>query len=165
MNEVERKIGIKNSAFFMWTIIGLFGYAGLVLSKSIPLGHMKNVLNLLSAISFGSGFGMVISEIRYRLVKNKTSVKSLPNEQTESPKPAQLLLYLLLPKKQREAVIGDLEEQYTEACQRLGKRGADIWYFVEVMKSVWPILAAWGKKLLKLGGAAFLGHWLHKLIP
>ncbi|HLK59934.1 MAG TPA: permease prefix domain 2-containing transporter [Chthonomonadaceae bacterium] len=79
-----------------------------------------------------------------------------------APKSAQLILYLLLPKKQREAVIGDLEEQYTEANQCLGKRGADFWYYVQVLTSVWPILSSWTRKLLKLGGAALLGHWLHQ---
>jgi hypothetical protein len=52
------------------------------------------------------------------------------------------ILYMLMPRADCEALIGDLEEQYRNLIERLGKRRADIWYGQQVLTSVWPLLSS-----------------------
>ena len=56
------------------------------------------------------------------------------------PAGAQFLL-LLLPKKYREGLLGDLEEEYrTVVLPRYGALWAKVYYWVQVLSSFLPIL-------------------------
>jgi hypothetical protein len=58
----------------------------------------------------------------------------------EVPRGARLLL-LLSPKRFRESLVGDLEEEfYTIVLPRYGSRLARLWYWEQVACSLWPIL-------------------------
>jgi len=57
------------------------------------------------------------------------------------PKTAEYLLYLLLSREDREAMPGDLEEEYwTVILPKFGSRRAKFWYCCQVARSVGPIL-------------------------
>ena len=57
---------------------------------------------------------------------------------------AEYILYLVLPKKDRESVPGDLAEEYeTVILPRFGPRRAKWWYWKQVLFSIGPIL--WGQ--------------------
>jgi len=53
---------------------------------------------------------------------------------------AEYLLHLILPKEERAAVIGDLVEEYRCIHRRFGRRHADIWFYKQVIMSVWPFV-------------------------
>ena len=74
---------------------------------------------------------------------------------------AEYLLYFLLGKSERETIIGDLQECYGKLMRRFGKRAADLWYYKQVVGSVWPLLR---RAVLKFGALVWLGRMLRRLI-
>ena len=55
---------------------------------------------------------------------------------------ATYLIYLLLPREDREAMLGCLEEDYrTKLLPKYGVHRARFWYWCEVGRSIWPLLA------------------------
>ena len=74
------------------------------------------------------------------------------------PKMATLLV-LLIPKKNREHILGDLDEEYrTILMPRYGRRTANLWYWWQAAISVGPLLWAKVKRGLV---AAWLWHRVH----
>ncbi len=53
-----------------------------------------------------------------------------------------LLWYLPMPPDIREAVIGDLQEEYVCVHQRFGHRRAVVWYYTQVAASFWPFVVS-----------------------
>jgi hypothetical protein len=66
------------------------------------------------------------------------------------PKPAEYLLYLFLSKDNREAILGDLEEEFHEVEAKFGMNKARIYYWVQVIKSIYPLLITTIKNVIKL---------------
>lgn len=75
---------------------------------------------------------------------------------------AEYLLHLVLGKKEREAVIGDLIQEYRRIMQRFGRRNADIWFCKQVISSLWPFLR---RAIVRLGTLFWVGRLLRRLIP
>lgn len=74
--------------------------------------------------------------------------------QCQPPLIAVFLPYLLLPKKNRETILADLEEEYKEVYARFGSRMASVWFWKQVLWSLCPLWNGW---LAKYG--AKLGEW------
>ena len=74
---------------------------------------------------------------------------------------AEYLLYLLLPSEEREVLIGDLIEEYSEVLVRFDKRRADIWFYKQVVGSLLPLLR---RQILRIGALVWLGRILRRLI-
>jgi hypothetical protein len=75
-----------------------------------------------------------------------------------------LLWYLPMHKKTREAVMGDLEEEFSIVSQRFGRREAIIWYYYQVGASFWPFAVSGVKKLIKWGVLGWIGEALRRFI-
>jgi hypothetical protein len=58
------------------------------------------------------------------------------------PKLAEYLIYLFFPRKDREAILGDLEEDFHEVHKKFGLRQARLQYWAQVFRSLWPIIRA-----------------------
>ena len=95
----------------------------------------------------GNGFSLLCHEIAQML-------GTLPPSRSAPPAKLELILYLLLPRTDCDALIGDLEQRYRKVNKRLGKRNADIWYTKQVVSSVWPLLRA---AVRRVGGSAVVG--------
>jgi hypothetical protein len=81
-----------------------------------------------------------------------------PNEQSlRPPMTAEYILHLLLPKKDREACIGDLIEEYRDIYERFGKLRADFWFSTQVVLSTWPLLR---RLILRIAILLLLGRWM-----
>lgn len=103
-------------------------------------------------------FGMIFLLFIVGLVFRPTgNDKSLPRP----PLNAEYLLYFVLPRDDREVVIGDLLESYGRLLRRFSKRRADFWYYKEVVASMFPLA---GRALLKIGALVWLGRVLRRLI-
>jgi len=76
---------------------------------------------------------------------------------SRAPFHAEYLLHLLLAKQEREALIGDLLEEYKQILHHFGKRYADVWFYKQVAFSIWPFV-----RRIVTRAAAFL--WLSRLI-
>jgi hypothetical protein len=78
------------------------------------------------------------------------TVTPLTSSLTENPAqhPPKLTEYLLffLPKEEQEILMGDLEEEYWEKFEKLGRRQATRWYWQQVATSFWPLLIETIKK-------------------
>lgn len=71
---------------------------------------------------------------------------------------SEYLLYLLLPKEERETVPGDLLEEYqTVILPKFGVTLARIWFLKQVLSSTWPFLR---RRIAKLLGLAALLKYL-----
>ena len=94
----------------------------------------------------------------------KLDDKGLPvREEVESsnlPRTAEYLVYFLLPKKEREAIAGDLEEEYHLIAQKFGSRKANAWYWKQVIFSTGPIV--W-LRLRQIGVVAGLAELFRRL--
>ncbi len=73
-----------------------------------------------------------------------------PDCSSEVPKTAQFLL-LLIPKKGRDNLVGDLEEEFlTIVLPRFGPRNARLWYWEQVISTYRPIIWTHVKKIIGL---------------
>jgi hypothetical protein len=72
------------------------------------------------------------------------------------PQSAEFLLDLFLSAKDRDEVLGDLQEQYAKRVTKYGHVKAKIWLYKQVGASMLPLL--W--KLITLG----LGKWIRRHI-
>lgn len=77
------------------------------------------------------------------------------------PLNAEYLLYFFLRQNEREPVIGDLIEEYDCLVQKFTKRRADLWYYKQVINSLFPLL--W-RMLVKVGAVVWLGRIVRRLI-
>jgi hypothetical protein len=75
----------------------------------------------------------------------------------EPPKPAEYLAYLFLPKADRETLLGDLTEEYPALAVKFGRRGAQFYFYKQVIWSIWPLVR---KTIVKWG----LFGWVVELI-
>jgi hypothetical protein len=53
---------------------------------------------------------------------------------------ADFLLLLVTPHSMRECLLGDLHEEVDDVQERFGTRRARMWYWAQVLCSLWPIL-------------------------
>ena len=75
---------------------------------------------------------------------------------TEPPRYAKFLL-LLVPKRNRENILGDIEEEYRDVIlPDYGLRAARLWYWSQVSLSLAPLI--W-TVLQRVAGLAFLWKW------
>lgn len=95
------------------------------------------------------------------LVGKRLAKLSEDNQRSTPPKPAESVLLWILPKDQRNALIGDLEEEYrTLIVPKLGERAAQWWYWKQAIFSVAPTIGGWLRKISIYSGAAWLFDWI-----
>ena len=64
-----------------------------------------------------------------------------------APINAEFLFYLFLDAKNCDAIVGDLVERCKLIHKKFGARRASFWYRTQAIRSVGPIVWAWGKKI------------------
>jgi len=69
-------------------------------------------------------------------------------EQKEPPKLAELIFRVLEKPRSRDALIGDLEEQFLRNVKQFGYRRARRFYWADALSSVWPLVV---RKLKRIG--------------
>jgi hypothetical protein len=76
-----------------------------------------------------------------------------------APPNAEYILHLFLRGDDRDAVIGDLVERYAGKYERFGERRAKVWFYSQVLRSLWPLL----KRLVtRASGLVALGEWIRR---
>lgn len=103
-----------------------------------------------------SGSGILVDEF-------KTEGVVPPQSSTSSFVPPQLgekALLMILTKEEREYVLGDLAEEFALYQSKYGVRFAKVWYYKQVVSSVWPIL----RRTLRLGAFVWFAEWLRRHI-
>lgn len=82
------------------------------------------------------------------------------DQRNSPPRLGEKLLLLILPKKDRECMLGDLAEEYVAHQAKYGTRFAKIWYYKQVIGSAWPMI----KKAFRWGIIAWIGDWVRRHI-
>jgi transcriptional regulator with XRE-family HTH domain len=77
------------------------------------------------------------SALNYK--QGKSSAKS--GTDAKLPRLGELLLYYFLPEEERDAFIGDMEEQYAAIEKKFGIRAAEIFFYKEILNSMSPLVA------------------------
>ena len=93
-------------------------------------------------------------------IKSDSKTEGKPSRH-RPPFNAEYILYLLLGREDRDIVIGDLTETYGKIFQRFNKRRADIWFYKQVIGSLWPLFR---RTMLRIGALVWLGRILRRLI-
>jgi len=86
------------------------------------------------------------------------------HHEDQPPKFAEFLLYIFLPKQRRDNLLGDLEEEYYDVCHRFGNIRAQIFYYSQVARSLWPLFASLIQKGLKWGILGWIGETIRRFI-
>lgn len=73
------------------------------------------------------------------------------------PRLAEYLAYVFLPRRDRETLLGDLTEEYPSVLAKFGSQRALIYFYKQVVWSIWPLLR---KTAIKWG----LFGWVVELI-
>ena len=73
------------------------------------------------------------------------------SDQQDPPKIAEFLLTALATTRHAEAAVGDLNERFTDECEKLGRRRAVRLYWARTLRSLWPLLRRAIGKALKWG--------------
>lgn len=81
----------------------------------------------------------------------------MPNRSTP-PSLAEKALLLTLSKEEREGIIGDLAEEYSDIRSRHGKEFADLWYWRQVIASTAPVMFM----LIRRWLVALLEEWFRR---
>ena len=76
------------------------------------------------------------------------------------PSTAEKLILLLAPKAVREALPGDLEEEFHDIADKHGARFARRWYWAQVALSSWPMIRHHIMNWLGLGIGVKLAEWM-----
>jgi hypothetical protein len=80
------------------------------------------------------------------------------------PLNAEYLFYVFVTAENCDALIGDLEERYKLIHKKFGAPKANLWYWTQAIRSVWPIAWAWAKTVGKrLSGLAALIELYRKI--
>lgn len=92
------------------------------------------------------------------VIYKKALAKRLITQRNQQPprRAEYLLRFLPISHKDREAVIGDLEEEYHDICQQFGQKHALHWYWYQVIVSFWPFFKAAIKSIIKWSAIGWL---------
>jgi hypothetical protein len=132
--------------FFVAAMCGLTIFTVSMGAKAVFIdGSKAPLLDLLGAMIAVGSLAQAI-----RLKRLPSPVATIKRESIGPPHGAEFLLYVMLPKSQRESLPGDLEEEFHLVERKFGPQHARIWYWSEVARSVGPILLRFVRRVLGL---------------
>jgi hypothetical protein len=85
-------------------------------------------------------------------------LRQIALDNSRPPFEAEYLLYLILGKEERAAVIGDLAEEYRHILRQFGRRRANIWFYKQVTFSIWPFVK---RVLARVVTLLWLSRFIH----
>ncbi len=132
---------IECSAFFL-TVVAFRCLVCLAHARTLSLEGMFSHWGNFWFYPFGVASGWLVTTwAKKRRVKSKTVIRF----------DAKFLLCLLLPRENREGVIGDLTEEAEAIREEFGPTHARIFWCCEVFRSLVPLLCSSFQKLLGFG--------------
>lgn len=73
--------------------------------------------------------------------------KRAGSKKITAPMNAEFLFYLFMTPQNCDALVGDLEERYKKIHKKFGRHRANFWFWVQALRSLWPVLWAWTKRV------------------
>jgi len=86
------------------------------------------------------------------LSPKKHKARKMKHKKEIAPPLGEKFLKIFLPKGESESITGDYEELYAEIARTRGKSRAIVWYWVQILKSIWTGIAVhvwWSLTMLK----------------
>lgn len=157
--DLAQKIGIPRTRILLRSVL-------VILTCLIPaiMGWAwitSGPMSALVGVTVGLALNLAEPMLRNRINKSLAASSSSSQQDTGvAPSTAKFLLYLFLPKKIGEPLLGDLEEEYRELQQKFGTGPAQIWFYKQVLAACWPTLQIAGRTLARWG----LIGWLEEVI-
>src|SRR5262249_5332073 len=106
----------------------------------------------------------LLSPVKVRLCSQECYHRHTETEDGMNPPAiAEFGLCFFLAKKQREAVPGDLAEQYRQMHERFGKNAASAIYVKDALLSLLPLFTGNFTRLLKWASIGWIGDCLRRL--
>jgi hypothetical protein len=78
----------------------------------------------------------------------------------QPPKSAEYLAYLFLPRTDRDTLLGDLTEEYPYIVAKFGSRGANVYFYKQVVCSIWPLVR---KTVIKWGAFGWVVEVIRRI--
>ncbi len=102
-----------------------------------------------------------LSQFNNRTSRGDASTPQIDSNRNTPPNRAEMLLHFALPKRDRECMIGDLEEEYRRVIlPKYGARVAARWYWWQAVRSVAAASGARARVWLSFGGLAKAAGWI-----
>jgi hypothetical protein len=98
--------------------------------------------------------GVEAGRLRHEATRTKA-----PAAAPQPPLNAEFILHLLLNKDEQDAIIGDLIERYGSKARRMGVRRANLWFYMEIARTTWPLLK---RIAVRASGLIALGEWVRR---
>lgn len=83
-----------------------------------------------------------------------------PLDDEEPPQSADFLAYIFLSRADRNLLLDDLAEEYPSVVARLGQRGARVYYYKQVLASIWPLIRT---ALIKWGAFGWVAELIRRM--
>jgi hypothetical protein len=103
----------------------------------------------------------------FQHLRSRREHTATPPTPPDNQHPPRFAAYLLrfLPKEQRDALLGDLEEVYWEIYDQCGEQQAWKWYRNQTIRSLCPLFWRTVRTLLKSGVFGWFGDMIRRFIP
>jgi hypothetical protein len=93
--------------------------------------------------------------------QNDDSASSRIDRPPSPPKFGEYLIYLFISRNIRDNLLGDLQEEFLEVYGKFEERKARIWYYNQVLKSLYPLIRRF---IIKWGLIGLIGKWVSKIM-
>jgi len=129
-----------------WTYPSILGAMALSIGLQIAAFIWSRAHVLLHLLSDGLSLVSILGFLAFiltlrRIIKALDQLEAGQYGAAPAPPKSAKFILLLLPKQNREHLIGDLEEEYsTVVLPEYGERKAQFWYWWQVLNSIAPIL-------------------------
>jgi hypothetical protein len=120
-------------------------------------GVAKLLAGVFEAIAIGAfsatgESGKLLASAAFRLIGiRKRRSRDPASDKRDPPKMAEFLLTALATTRRAEAMIGDLNERFTDECKKFGRDRAVRLYWARTLRSLGPLLRRAIGKALKWG--------------
>jgi hypothetical protein len=129
----------------------LLKVAGLLVVAIVPFMVLALLWLLVTERTPGEVFESWASNISNLLLRGLLIIRNLikffmssakpkgRNGENTIPRLAKFLIEIILEKVDRENILGDLEEEYSERIALRGTLKTKLWFYKQVLFSVWPL--------------------------
>lgn len=111
------------------------------LEELVPIKIVRIIITIVIV------FSILLGNISFDYFSLVYFGKEITRKSNKPPKLAEYLVYFLVPRKNRDAFLGDLDEDFQEIRKKFGLRKAKFHYWFQVLRSIPPLI---GESALKM---------------
>jgi len=162
VDDLVEKVGVSRARLLLNCISVVFACiaVAVIWAEWVISGPVAAIMSA----TFGCPMGFAVAAFQERKSKSLAASGGKPfHDAGAVPFSAKFLICFFLPKKVREPLLGDLEEEYQEIHEQFGERPARLWFYKQVLTSLWPMLQSTGRTLVKWGLIGWLEEFIRRI--